>query len=229
LRSEDGITSTDFTFDYLPTETKTFATHGQNAYNLDDTLSPGTVFRQGSAVIFATTTNVHCTVAQIDASSSVPSGTALRLVRFRPANNSQEDSRAATDPLRVIYRVSGVLDSGDAASGVGTSTTFICTNFSNVPEKLRIILRPETAGTNIINTFDLASGETFTASTHFADAYSENFELSPGTAFRQASALIAATTTNMHCTATHQDASLNFPNGIELHLVRIRPANNSQE
>ena len=41
---------------------------------------------------------------------------------------------AADDPLQLIYRVSGVFDSGDVTN-VGMATTFFCTNFGNVAEK----------------------------------------------------------------------------------------------
>ena len=60
---------------------------------------------------------------------------------------------AADDPLQLIYRVSGVFDSGDVTN-VGMATTFFCTNFGNVAEKVRIRLLTEDGGTPANNTFD---------------------------------------------------------------------------
>jgi hypothetical protein len=135
---------------------------------------------------------------------------------------------AASDPLRAIYRITGVLDSGDA-SGVGNATTFICTNFSNVEERIRYSLREESSGGTVTKTATLASQETYTVSTHSTDVYSEDDTLDPGVSYRQGSMVISATTTNIHCTAMQVDASTSYPQGIALHMVRIRPANNSQE
>jgi hypothetical protein len=45
---------------------------------------------QGTAAIAATSTNVTCTVLQVDAAASNPIGIALHLTRFNPAPGTQE-------------------------------------------------------------------------------------------------------------------------------------------
>ena len=64
---------------------------------------------------------------------------------------------AADDPLKVIYKVSGVIDSG-SASFTGIATVFFCTNFSNVPEVVRISLRAEANGAPTNNTYGFSVG-----------------------------------------------------------------------
>ena len=49
---------------------------------------------------------------------------------------------ATTDPLRLIYRISGVTDSGSAPNS-GTATAFHCTNFSTVTERIRFLVRKD--------------------------------------------------------------------------------------
>jgi hypothetical protein len=136
---------------------------------------------------------------------------------------------AVGDPLQVIYRVSGVLDSGDAGA-TGYATVFFCTNFSTVDESVRISLRPETSvGTIVTNTYDFTAGETRTFATHDIAGYSLDSSLGAATSIRQGSAIISATTVHVNCSAAHLDAATTDPVGIPLHMVRLHPANNSQE
>jgi len=135
---------------------------------------------------------------------------------------------ASTDPLRVIYKVSGVLDSG-AGPNMGYATVFFCTNFSSVEERVRISLRPKNAGAPINNTFNFDPGETQTFATHQALAYNEDNTLAAGIIFRQGSAIISATTVNVHCSTAQVNATATVPVSIALHMVRIRPKSNSQE
>ena len=134
---------------------------------------------------------------------------------------------AADDPLKVIYKVSGVIDPG-SASFTGIATVFFCTNFSNVPEVVRISLRAEANGAPTNNTYGFSVGETRTFVTHEINAYSVDAELAPGVLFTQASAILFATTTNVHCSATQIDAAAEPAIGIPLHMVRFRPATNSR-
>jgi hypothetical protein len=135
---------------------------------------------------------------------------------------------AADDPLQVIYKVSGVMDSG-SADEVGIATVFFCTNFGNVAERVRISLRPEEGGVPINNTYDLGPRETKTFETHDTAAYDEDNTLAPGVIFTQSAAIILATTKNVHCSAAQVNAAAAKPIGIPLHMVRFNPPPNSQE
>jgi hypothetical protein len=135
---------------------------------------------------------------------------------------------AATDPLKVIYRLSGVRDNGGAAN-TGLATVFFCTNFGDVEERVRISLRAEADGAPTNNTFNFGPGQTRTLATHFTTVYSEEAQLDPGTFYEQGAATISATTVNVHCSVVQADGAAAGPRGVALHLVRFNPANNSQE
>jgi len=77
-----------FNINHLQTVTK--STHG-TLYTEDlPFLTPGIAINQGTAAIAATTVNIVCTAMTIDASTIVPVGVALRMIRFNPAPGSQE-------------------------------------------------------------------------------------------------------------------------------------------
>jgi hypothetical protein len=239
LRLENPGAPINTSFSLDPGETKTFATHATIVYSENGALAPGQAFEQGSAIIYATSLNVHCSAAQVDASTAGPVGSPLHMVRFNPANNSQEGSlgkrstvpaiKAADDPLQVIYRVSGVLDNG-GGGGVGTATVFFCTNFSGVEERVRISLRRrESGGAPVNNTGNYDPGETRTFATHSGVFYNLDQQLANGVIFQQGSAVIYATSVNVHCSAAQVDASAAAPVSIALHMVRLNPVNNSQE
>jgi hypothetical protein len=238
LRPEAGGTPTNNTYNFDPGETQTFATHNIVAYNEDNTLDAGNSYRQGSALIYATSLNVHCSAAQVNAATTAPESIALHMVRLNPVNNSQEDSRgkrstvpaikAADDPLQAIYRVSGVLDSGDG-SGAGTATLFFCTNFGGVEERVRVSLRLENPVAPINATLNFGPGETRTFATKGTSTYSEDINMAPGVAFEQGSAIIYATTLHVHCSAAQVSAAADVPVGSPLHMVRLNPAPNTQE
>jgi hypothetical protein len=222
------------TLGFGPGETQTWGTH-LSSYNTDKKLAAGTVFRQGSAIIFATSVNVHCSAAQVDASETRPLSIPLHMVRLHPANNSEEDSgvrrstvKAADDPFEVIYRVTGVLDSGDVGL-TGKATLFFCTNFGPVAERLRISLRLENPGPPHNTTLEVGPGETKTAATHGTVAYGGEDEIAPGTSFQQGSAIISATSLHVNCSAAQVDAAAAAPVGLPLHMVRLRPAPDTQE
>lgn len=138
-------------------------------------------------------------------------------------------AEAVNSPLKPIYRVSGVTDDGDSP-GLGLATSFHCTNFGNVAEKLRFIIR-EPNGDATTKTVTVDEGRTFTASTHFTDVFFEDLVLTPGLEIRQGSAIIAATSTStIFCSAMIVEADLtNATDGVSLHMVRFNPAPNTQE
>ena len=134
---------------------------------------------------------------------------------------------AATDPLRAIYRVSGVTANSTAA-GVGAATTFHCTNFSPVSENIRFTTRIKDGTVVSTSTTTLVSNGTITASTHPTTFFNEDVFLSTGLV-TQGSTVILATSLAFHCSAMIVDAGSAFPQGFALHLLRVNPLANSQE
>lgn len=135
---------------------------------------------------------------------------------------------ATTDPLKVIYRVSGVRDSGSGA-GVGVATSFHCSNFGSVAEIIRIVVRHADGGIAASRTFQINSGSTFTASTHATNLFSDNAFLAMGEAITQGLVTIQSTSLQVHCSAMIVDATASVPQGIALHMVRVNPVLNTQE
>jgi len=129
------------------------------------------------------------------------------------------------DPEIVIYRFPGVADNGSTNTGI--ATVFHCTNFSGVPENLRIVVRA-TDGT-IVGNFaqPINHHQTLTLATHAVAIYFETV-VSMGPVL-QGSAAIAATSINVVCTAMTLDASTFSPVGFALHGIRFNPAPGSQE
>jgi hypothetical protein len=124
--------------------------------------------------------------------------------------------------------VSGLRDTG-SASNVGVATSFHCTNFSAVAEKIRFVLR-DFPGTVVANTnVDVPAFGTRTASTHNALVFNEDSFLSPGAFFNQGSAVIQSTSLNVHCSGMIVDAAASVPQGIALHMIRLNPAPGTQE
>ena len=68
--------------------TRTFATHPVIAYS-NAPLTTGQL-TGGTTAIAATSINIICTAMAIDASAAVPTGVALRAIRFNPVPGSQE-------------------------------------------------------------------------------------------------------------------------------------------
>ena len=131
-------------------------------------------------------------------------------------------SAATTDPEVIIYRVSGVIDiNSDLA------TSFHCTNFSGVPETLRIVVRQAAGGvvanaavtvphlnTAVMSTRDVAVLDDSTLATG---------PLGGGTA------AIAATSRNFTCTAMVIQTHVINAVGIALHMTRFNPIPDTQE
>jgi hypothetical protein len=135
---------------------------------------------------------------------------------------------ATTDPLVRLYRISGVRDNGAGADG-GVATSFHCSSFSTVDEKLRITLR-NFNHTQVANrTVTIHPLDTVTLSTHFARIFTEDLQLSPGVNINQGSAEIFATSVDIVCSAMIIDAAVAFPDGVALHMVRFNAAPGTQE
>src|SRR5262245_44522918 len=129
-------------------------------------------------------------------------------------------SAATTDPEIIIYRGSGVADNGGAA-GTGTATVFHCTNVSTVTENVRFVIRNFNSVIAANQVFPVSSHQTQTAVTHLTNLFG-GAVLSPGTSILGGVA-IAATTSNVFCTARTVDASAGVPSGIILPMVRFNP------
>jgi len=132
------------------------------------------------------------------------------------------------DPEVIIYRISGVADSGGAPQ-TGLATAFHCTNFSGVLENTRVVVR-NAAGALLANTpLAVAHLHTVTWTTRDTALFSEDAVM-VATPIQQGTAAIAATSVNVLCTAMLLDASKSFePQGIKLHMLRFNPIPGTQE
>jgi hypothetical protein len=135
--------------------------------------------------------------------------------------------KAVGDPLQLIYRVSGLRDSGSGPEA-GIATAFHCTSFSSVDETLHINVRNFNATVRGVEV-TVASRRTATISTHLTRIFTEDAVVGAGITVNQGSAEILATSTNMVCSAMIVDAGANFPEGIALHMVRFNAQSGSQE
>jgi hypothetical protein len=137
--------------------------------------------------------------------------------------------RAVGDPQKLIYRIAGIRDTGDAAN-VGVATTIHCTNFSLVAETVRYLLKRTNGDVvaNVSKTID--AGGTEAASTHFTAMVDEDGVLAPGVSINPGSAFIFTTSPQkVICSAMIVDAAATVPQGISLHMVRFNPITNTQE
>jgi hypothetical protein len=134
-------------------------------------------------------------------------------------------SAATTDPEVIIYRFPGVRDDGNA-DNTGIATVFSCTNFSGVQETLRFVTR-SAIGTLLTNVpLQAVHLQTLTMATHPAVAYPSS---SLGTGPVVGTTAIAATSTNIICTAMVLDAANSKPDGVALRGIRFSPVPGSQE
>jgi hypothetical protein len=161
------------------------------------------------------------TLAAVMASPSVqaqphnsPEGTAPNVAR-------------ATGPLKAIYRVAGVTDSGQTTA-TGTATVFHCTNMSSADEVIRVQIRTSSGFLWRQEDIDIQPLRTWTISTHVTAVFFDNLFLNTGI-LDQGSAHISATHTNIYCSAMIVDAEATVPQGIALHLVRFNPHPGTQE
>jgi hypothetical protein len=134
---------------------------------------------------------------------------------------------AQGDPEVIIYRFPGVRDNGDVPNA-GVATVFYCTNFSGGVENIRFVTRAA-SGALIANVVpSIAHLQTITATTRPTLANVNETPLNTG-AVDQGTTAIAATSTNIICTAMTIDASTVAPVGIALRGIRFAPVSGSQE
>src|SRR5262249_54492893 len=131
-------------------------------------------------------------------------------------------SAGVNDPEILIYRFPGVVDNA------GSGTSFSCTFFSGVAENIRFVTR-SSDGTllNNISIPNQAHLKTLTVGTDFVLStgggnLNTGFVLSGTTA-------IAATSTNIICTAMILDELNSKVVGVALRGIRFNPAPGSQE
>jgi len=137
-----------------------------------------------------------------------------------PANAAQ------TDPEVILYRFPWVRDNGGNAEGI--ATVFSCTNFSGATETIRFVTRrfdTTLVGNTTVTIMHLG---TIAVVTHPPLAIGFNASLNTGVV-DPATTAIAATSTNIICTATVVDAANGAANGVALRGVRFSPVPGSQE
>ena len=133
---------------------------------------------------------------------------------------------ASGDPLKTIYRATGVTDSGQGTN-VGRATAFHCTNFSSVTERLVIQIRSPVGQLLTNKSFDFPSHATLSASTHLADLF---FDSSLGTGLvLEGFVVISSTSALIICNAMIVDAASTSVNAVVLPMVRFNPWPGSQE
>lgn len=131
---------------------------------------------------------------------------------------SSVSPQAATDPLKIIYRVPGIR-SDAAGSNSGSATTFLCTNYSSTEEKFEIRIFKSGISNPTIFEFILPSRTAEVVSTKGTVAFSEL--ILPIGELELAMAVIHSSTTNLHCSAMVHNAATAAPVGINLHMVRF--------
>ena len=150
---------------------------------------------------------IHCIIA----------AAALAFVQAAPA------SAGVNDPEIIIYRGSGVLDTG-GGDHTGAGTAIHCTPFSGVTENVRFVVRNRvsTIVANVVMTIQhLNTGTVLTKATFIYDGTDMN--TGPIT---QGTVAIAATSINVTCTAMQVDASAagaSSPQTAVLHMTRFNP------
>jgi hypothetical protein len=135
---------------------------------------------------------------------------------------------ATSDPEVIIYRFPGVYDDG-SPSVQGVATTFHCTNFSGVPENIRLVTRGSGGALLSNMVFTVQHLATLTAPTHETLLYADGLSVLNTGGISQGTTAIAATSINIVCTAVTLDASSNVPNGFALRGIRFNPLPGSQE
>jgi hypothetical protein len=129
---------------------------------------------------------------------------------------------ATFDPEVIIYRFPGVTDNA------GMATVFFCTNFSGVTENIRFVTRAFNGDLIQNSTKSVVHLGTITVNTHQTAAYAPDLDLATGT-FSGGTTAIAATSTNIICTAMTIDAANPKPDGVALRGIRFNPVPGSQE
>jgi hypothetical protein len=130
---------------------------------------------------------------------------------------------ATTFPsLTTIYVISGVVNSADAADA-GLATAFQCSNVSGVTTSIRFLVLSRTGTVLASSTAtNVAHGATIARSTHPTNSYGgEGTGLIAGTALNAGVVNIESLQSGVFCTAAIIDASLNNPDGVSPHIIRV--------
>jgi hypothetical protein len=126
-----------------------------------------------------------------------------------------------------IYIVPSARDDGSAAN-TGTATVVGCTNVSGVTVTVRF-LALNFFGTPVADrTTSIANGATVAASTHNTVSYNEAILLNSGP-LSQGAIDVESTNAAVFCTAMTINAAASFPEGVDLHVVRVNGLAGTQE
>ena len=91
VRHPNGPVLANPTFNILARATFTASTHGTFLAAENAILTPGSLIRQGSMIIRATTPKVHCSAMIVDAGNAIPTfAVALSLTRLNQEKGAQE-------------------------------------------------------------------------------------------------------------------------------------------
>ena len=150
----------------------------------------------------------------------ITTAAALAFVQTAPSS-----AAGGRDTEVLIYRFPGVLTGFHAARN---ATVFHCTNFSGETETIRFVTRDENGNLLQNDTLSINHLGTRTAVTRDIVAYAINLNLATGS-LRQGTTAIAATSTNIICTAMTIEALVHNPIGVALRGIRFNPAPGSQE
>lgn len=132
---------------------------------------------------------------------------------------------AASDPMKILYRVSGLKDSGGAANE-GLASVIVCTSFSQTPENIRVGVYGHTGTVLTNSTYGISARQTGAFSTRANTSYTGNvLSVSP---FPFGFAVVSASTTNLHCSASIINAGV-LGQGYGLHMTRFNPHPGSVE
>ena len=160
------------------------------------------------------------------ASATRPAGLRNGVVGLAAATGGG-DFAMIDDITALAAAVAGVVFDDGSSANVGTATAFHCTNFSGVQENVRIVTRSQGGALSKNFFFTLDHLSTQGASTHSVSSY---VSLNMGKGFiPEGTAAIAATSTNIICTAMVLDAANPKPNGLALRGIRFNPVPGSQE
>ena len=139
----------------------------------------------------------------------------------------QPAQAGVNDPEVIIYRFPGVRDDG-GANNLGIATVFHCTNFSGTVENIRFVTRTFDGAIKFNDVTNIPHLFTRTATTHVVAAYVGDVNMNTGIV-NQGTTAIAATSTNVICTAMTIDAANAKPVGLALRGIRFSPVPGSQE
>jgi hypothetical protein len=150
---------------------------------------------------------------------SIPSMIAIAALAFTlPAQ------AAVGDPEVILYRIPGVID-----NNTGFATIFWCTNFSGVPETLRVVVRGPT-GTLVANSAVTVNHvSTAALATRDVNLFTGETIMNTGVIDPGGTAAIAATSTSISCTAAQIQHFTTGPISLPLHMTRFNPLSGSQE